>query len=180
MAGTATTEHEGSRMTRTTRYLLTGGALALGAAAFAGASLAGGGWDRHHGWGDRGGRATEFFEQFDANGDGRLTQAEIDQVRQSRLAEFDQNGDGSLTLEEYQALWLAAMRERMVDRFQAHDDDGDGMVTVEEFGESFDRMVSRLDANDDGALTPDELRRRGERRGDRDGEGERRDGDRQQ
>ena len=62
-------------------------------------------------------------------------------MRRSQLTEFDQNGDGSLTLEEYQALWLDAMRERMVDHFQAHDDDGDGMVTVEEFGEPFDRMV---------------------------------------
>lgn len=166
-------------MTKTTRYLLGTGALALGAAAFAGATLADGGWGRHHGLGHHGGRAMEFFEQFDANGDERLTQAEVDEVRQSRLAEFDQDGDGSLTLEEYQALWLDAMRERMVDRFQAHDDDGDGMVTAEEFGEPFDRLVGRLDANGDGELTPDEIRRSGERRGDRDEERGPRGGDRE-
>jgi Ca2+-binding EF-hand superfamily protein len=164
-AVTATTEEEALRMSRTTTFLLATGALALGAAAFAGASLADGGWGRHHGWGDDGGM--EFFERFDGNQDGRLTQAEVDEVRRSQLTEFDQDSDGSLTLEEYQALWLDAMRERMVDRFQAHDDDGDGMVTVEEFSEPFDRMVSRLDANDDGALTPDEMHHRGERRGDR-------------
>ena len=114
-----------------------------------------------------------FFERFDANQDGRLTQAEIDEVRRSQLTEFDQDSDGSLTLEEYQALWLDAMRERMVDRFQAHDDDGDGMVTVEEFGKPFDRMVIRLDANDDGELTLDEMQGRGERQGDGEGDGER-------
>ena len=65
------------------------------------------------------------------------------------------------------------MRERMVDRFQAHDDDGDGMVTVEEFGKPFDRMVIRLDANDDGELTLDEMQGRGDRRGDGEGDGER-------
>ena len=167
-------------MTKTTRYLLATGALALGAAAFAGTSVADGGWGRHHGHGHHGGRAMEFFERFDANGDGRLTQAEIDEVRQSRLAEFDQDGDGSLTLEEYQALWLDAMRERMVRAFQAHDRDGDAMVTAEEFGQPFDRMVSRLDANDDGELTPDEMRRRGERRGGRDGDRGPRGGDRQE
>ena len=162
-------------MTKTTKYLLATGALALGAGAFAGATLAGG-WGRDHGWGHGGG--TGFFERFDANQDGRLTQAEVDEVRRSRLTEFDQNDDGSLTLEEYQALWLDAMRERMVDGFQAHDDDGDGMVTAEEFGQPFDRMVSRLDANDDGALTMDEMRRRGDRHGDREGdqEGDERDG----
>ena len=158
-------------MRKTTKYLLATGALALGAAAFAGATLAGGGSGRHHGWDHDGGMG--FFERFDANQDGRLTQAEIDEVRRSQLTEFDQDSDGSLTLEEYQALWLDAMRERMVDRFQAHDDDGDGMVTVEEFGEPFDRMVIRLDANDDGALTLDEMRRRGERHGDGEGDGER-------
>src|SRR5918995_1082498 len=146
-------------MTKTTRLLLAGGTLALGAAVFAGASLADG-WGRHHGGGHHGGGAMRLFEQFDANQDGRLTQAEIDQARQSRLAEFDQDGDGSLSLEEYQALWMDAMRERMVDRFQSHDDDGDGLVTSEEFAEPFGRIVSRLDRNDDGELTADEMRRR--------------------
>lgn len=160
-------------MTRTKKYLLAVGALALGAAAFAGASLAGGDWGRHHGGGHGGGM--RFFEQFDANQDGRITQAEVDEVRRSRLSEFDQNGDGSLTLEEYQALWLDAMRERMVDRFQAHDDDGDGVVTAEEFGEPFDRMVGRLDADDDGEVTLDEMRQRGERGGDREREDRDRD-----
>jgi len=92
-------------------------------------------------------------------------------VRQARLAEFDSDGDGSLTLEEYQALWLDAMRERMVDQFQAHDDDGDGRVTVEEFGERYSSLAQRLDRNDDGQVTQDDLRRRPRDRdgGDSDG-----------
>jgi Ca2+-binding EF-hand superfamily protein len=160
-------------MTRTTRLLLATGVVALGAATFAGASLADRGWGRHHGgWGHHGGAPGErLFEAFDANQDGTLTQAEVDQARQAQLAEFDADGDGSLDLEEYQALWLDAMRERMVDQFQAHDDDGDGVVTAEEFGERFGRIVSRLDADGDGELTMDELRERRMRghRGDRRG-----------
>jgi Ca2+-binding EF-hand superfamily protein len=157
-------------MTKTSKLLMTTGAVALGAAILAGATLADG---RHHGHGYHGAR---LFDSFDANGDGRLTQAEIVEVRQSRLEEFDADGDGSLTLEEYQALWLDAMRERMVDRFQAHDDDGDGLVTVEEFSEPFDRMVTRLDQNGDGELTMDEVRRRHrdhDRASDRDRDGDR-------
>jgi Ca2+-binding EF-hand superfamily protein len=146
-------------MTITKKGLLLGAGAVLALAGFATVSFADGGWGRH-GRGHHGGFGAGLFEAYDANGDSRLTQAEIDQVRQSRLSEFDRDGDGSLSLEEYQALWMDAMRERMVDRFQGHDDDGDGMVTSEEFAEPLDRMVSRLDDNDDGEVTMDEIRRR--------------------
>ena len=73
------------------------------------------------------------------------------------------DSDGSLSLEEYQALWLDAMRERMVDRFQAHDDDGDGIVTVEEFVESLQLDRPAVDRNDDGQVTRDDLRRQRDR-----------------
>jgi Ca2+-binding EF-hand superfamily protein len=149
--------------------MLAVGALALGTTTVVGAGLAGGrgGGYHHGGWGGPGGaRGERLFEQFDANQDGLITQAEIDEVQSSRLAEFDQNNDGSLTLEEYQAMWLDAMRERMVDRFQAHDDDGDAVVTVEEFVESYNSIVRRLDRNEDGQLTRDDLRRQRDRDGD--------------
>jgi Ca2+-binding EF-hand superfamily protein len=138
--------------------MLAVGAVALGTTSMVGASLAGGGWGHGGGWGG-GGRGDRLFEQFDTNQDGLITQAEIDQVLEARLANFDQDNDGSLTLEEYQALWLDAMRERMVDRFQAHDDDGDAMVTVEEFVGSYGSMVRHVDRNDDGQITRDDLRR---------------------
>jgi Ca2+-binding EF-hand superfamily protein len=151
--------------------MLAVGAIALGTTTMVGASLAGGKGGRgyhmagHHGggWGGRGGGGDRLFEQFDTNQDGLIAQAEIDQVLEGRLAAFDQDNDGSLNLEEYQALWLDAMRERMVDRFQAHDDDGDAIVTVEEFVESYSSMVRRLDRNDDGQITRDDLRRQRDR-----------------
>ena len=109
---------------------------------------------RHHGR-----RMFRLMERYDTNGDHRLTQAEIDEVRAARLNEFDRDGDGVLTLEEYQALWLDAMRERMVDRFQRHDADGDGKVTREEFGRRFAGIVARMDRNDDGVLDKSDMRR---------------------
>lgn len=135
---------------------LIAGALVVGAAVDAGDR--GPGWGRwHHGhWG--GGRAYEMFETFDADGNGEVTQAEVEQVRNERFSRFDADGDQSLSLEEYQALWMDAMRERMVDRFQRHDDDGDAAVTAEEFAEPFGRIVQRLDRDGDGAVTMDEVR----------------------
>ncbi|WP_341366899.1 hypothetical protein [Yoonia sp. BS5-3] len=111
-------------------------------------------------------RLAEFLELYDTNADGDITQEEVDAVRAARLAEFDADQDGQLSLSEYEALWLNAMRERMVDRFQSHDDDGDGLVTVDEFGENFANLVERADRNDDGVLNADDQRRPGGARPD--------------
>ncbi len=108
-------------------------------------------------------RIQAFAEEYDTDGDGSITQAEIDAVRADRLAAFDADGDGQLTLDEYQALWLDAMRTRMVDRFQAHDDDGDGLITNAEFNEEFANLVDRRDRNGDGVLNADD--REGRRAG---------------
>jgi hypothetical protein len=97
-----------------------------------------------------------MLEAVDANKDGAITQAEIDQFRQGQIARFDANKDGSLSLDEYQALWLDHMRERMVDAFQEHDDDGNGQVTTEEFDKHFAGLVERLDRNGDGQLNADD------------------------
>ncbi len=119
--------------------------------------------DRGGGHGMRGGWGT--VEIFDLNEDGQITQAEIDEFRANQITEFDTDGDGQLTLDEYQALWLDAMRERMVDRFQDHDDDGDAIVTLEEFSEPYAALVERRDQNGDGVLSAEDMRRG--RRGDR-------------
>jgi hypothetical protein len=118
---------------------------------------------RHGGRHDRGphgGRdIVRQFQDFDLDSDGAITQAEVDQFRQNQINQFDANKDGMLSLDEYQALWLDQMRERMVDAFQEHDDDGDGQVTAEEFKERFERLVERFDRNDDDRLSEEDGRR---------------------
>lgn len=152
-------------MRTASRYLiLAGAALALVGAAAAAPVLA-------HAWHGRG-DGMGLLETYDTNGDGRLTQEEIDGARQQQLARFDRDGNGQLSLEEYQGLWADAMRERMVRQFQSHDRDGDAAVTVQEFQGRLDDVVANLDANGDGALTADEFRRHGPRdRGGRDRDG---------
>ena len=111
--------------------------------------------------GHHGRRGMMFLKQFDANGDGKLTQVEIDETRSERFSAFDGDGDGALSLQEYEGLWLDAMRERMVDRFQYLDDDGDASVTKAEFQEPFSAMVTMMDRNGDGVLSRDDRPRRG-------------------
>ena len=121
-----------------------------------------GGGFRGHGKG--GHMAMRLLERYDANGDGKVSQEEIDRGRGERLASFDGDQDGKLSLAEFEALWLDAMRERMVDSFQGFDDDGDGLVTGEEYGKPFQRMVERMDRNGDGLLGFDDRGRRHEGR----------------
>jgi len=104
-------------------------------------------------------RVLDLIELYDQDGDGKVTQAEIDKARADRLAAYDADGNGSLSLQEYEKLWLEAMRSRMVDQFQAHDDDGDGQVTVNEFSKRTSRLVLRRDNDEDGAIDLTDARR---------------------
>jgi Ca2+-binding EF-hand superfamily protein len=117
---------------------------------------------RHGHYGKRGGgrHMVRMMESFDSNEDGKLSQEEIDGARNARFGQFDGDGDQSLTLQEYEQLWLDAMRERMVDRFQQLDADGDAKVTAEEFQRPFAKMVRRMDRNDDGVIDRNDFGRK--------------------
>lgn len=131
---------------------------AIGGVALVGTSMARGGF--HHGGGHFGGGASMIVEQLDSNADQRLTADEIDGGIQSRVAKADANGDGNLSLEEFQPLLVELMKPKIVDGFQFLDADGDGAITSEEIQRPVNRIVSRLDRNDDGELTSDEMRKR--------------------
>lgn len=157
-------------MTRTTKYLIAAGAVAaMVGLAVSGASYAGG--DRHgyrgghhgmghHGMGYRGEHAQEMFQRFDQDGDGKVTRAEMEAVRDGKFGEFDGDGDGEMSLDEFQGLWLQMARSRMVDHFQHLDADGDGKITRAEYDRPFEVVMTRMDRNEDGAVTMRELRKR--------------------
>jgi Ca2+-binding EF-hand superfamily protein len=119
----------------------------------------------------------QLLEQFDADDDGKLTQAEIDAGLSAKLGASDTDNSGALSLDEFEALWLEQTRPMMVRFFQNRDADGDGSVTAEEFARNLDAIVARMDRNGDGALDSSDRPARSERsersdrrhhRGDRD------------
>jgi len=73
------------------------------------------------------------FEEIDTDGNGEVTQAEMDALKAARFAKTDTNGDGELSLEELTA---------------------QGVKNVAEHAE---RMLAKRDANGDGVLSPDEM-----------------------
>jgi len=111
-----------------------------------------------YGMGDHYQMMDKAFKLHDLNGDGAVSQEEMDQFRMQRHQKFDDNKDGQLDLSEFQKLWLQSTRNRMVDRFQAFDDDGNGKVTEDEFRSSMAGMIGRHDMNGDGKVTKKELK----------------------
>ena len=98
----------------------------------------------------------QMAERYDANNDGKISQAEIDQNRTERLAEFDADKNGSLSLEEFKGLWLKANQDRMVREFQEFDRDGNAQVTLEEYKAPMAQTVAEMDRNNDGVLSKDD------------------------
>ena len=154
---------------RTKTLIGIGVAAAIGAVAIAGVSYAGnrnGGFGGHHGHGmhflgkgQLGLTAMEILHSIDADGDGKLTQAEIDKARNDRHSAHDADGDGSLGLDEFAGLWHETTHPLTVRVFQMLDTDGDAVVTRVEYDRPLARIVERLDRDGDGALSPDDRRR---------------------
>lgn len=123
----------------------------------------------HHGGGSHhAGRAApmmELFRQADADGDGAVTQEEVDAFISSTLQNGDANGNGTVSLDEFKAIWVVLMERMIVDRFQSMDEDGDGEISRAEVDEKFGAIVERMDRDGDGRLTRTDRRhemRRGE------------------
>ncbi len=130
------------------------------------------------------GKAVERrFKKRDQNGDGALTLREAD-MPASRFDAIDANHDGRVTLAEMrrqrQSKREAATkrgrrgkgRGRGLRGFRHLDESGDGKVTLAEAKQAAAQRFERADANGDGVITADEMRRRG-RRGGRGGQGRR-------
>ncbi len=142
-----------------TKIAIVASVAVIGGVALAGAGMARGGFGHHGGpWG--GGARTMIMEQFDANQDGSLTQTEIDESVRSRMVAADGNGDGQLDLEEFVPLLVDILHPKIVDGFQFLDADGSAAISIEELERPVAKVVSRLDRNDDGMVTEDEMTKR--------------------
>ena len=109
------------------------------------------------------------FAALDADKDGKITAAEMEAFRASRVTEVDTDQDGKLSAAELSAMNLARMQARadkmaarMIER---HDADGDGLLTVAELATppGPERLFGRADTDGDGALTEAEVQAARER-----------------
>ncbi|WP_146344357.1 EF-hand domain-containing protein [Phaeobacter marinintestinus] len=107
--------------------------------------------------GKHGPRAT--FEQLDADGDGQVTQAEMEAHRAGRFTEMDTNGDGKLTADEMQAHGQQKAKDRSAKMLEKFDKDGDGALSAEEMPKPRhgDKMFGRIDTDGSGGVSKEEF-----------------------
>lgn len=99
------------------------------------------------------------FEQMDANGDGQLTQAEMDSHRADRFAKMDKDGDGKLTAEEMESRGNEEAKERSAKMIKKFDKNGDGALTQDEMPKprDADKMFGKMDADSSGGISKEEF-----------------------
>lgn len=108
------------------------------------------------------------FATLDTDGDGKVTQAEMDAFKAARFAELDADGSGTVSATEMAAHHAAKQQERMTkgtERMIAKmDADGDGELSLDEMsGEMRKTPFERMDTDGDGALSEDEMNAAGPR-----------------
>ena len=104
------------------------------------------------------------LELYDTDGDGSVTQAEIEEGRTARFTRADADGDGALSATELLVLEDAIRQEARLARaaqvVTRMDDNGDGLLQAEEIEARTPRVAplfDRLDADGDGGISQAEM-----------------------
>lgn len=110
-------------------------------------------------------RMQQRFAEVDTDKDGKVSDQERKAAKDKRFKEIDRNRDGKVTEKEMEAHHQAREAERHKARFAEMDKDGNGTLSADELeGPKGDRF-EKADANNDGYVTKEEMKKsRHERR----------------
>ncbi|NSY40037.1 EF-hand domain-containing protein [Leisingera sp. ANG59] len=99
------------------------------------------------------------FEEIDTDGNGEVTKAEIQAMKDAHFAKADANGDGKLSLEEMQAQARERAGERAARMLERFDKDGDGALSKDEMPQPrrAGKMFDRMDADGSGGISKGEF-----------------------
>ncbi len=120
-----------------------------------GEQAAGAGWDG-------GKKGQKMMNWFDANKDGTITREEFISAHETRFTAANPDGSGEITLDR----WLETRQgqgyrsDRAEARFKRLDINNDGVLTREEMMQTAERRFAQMDQNRDGIITADEVRQK--------------------
>jgi Ca2+-binding EF-hand superfamily protein len=100
---------------------------------------------------------------YDANNDGTVTRAELEQGLRAEFAKADANRKGCLDAEEARAVNQERWQKDQSTYSPLVDFKGDGCIDFSEFAAQPRSLFEQMDANGDGKVTPEELQPRGVR-----------------
>jgi Ca2+-binding EF-hand superfamily protein len=117
-----------------------------------GGQKSGAGWDPAR-------KGQMMLDRFDTNKDGTIALEEFTAVYDARFEAADTNSKGQITLEQ----WLESRpgqgyrTDRAEARFNRLDTNNDGVLSKDEVRSSAERKFTRMDSDGDGVITQDEL-----------------------
>jgi len=99
------------------------------------------------------------FQQLDTDGNGEITQEEMQARATARFSEADANGDGLLSLEEMQTRARDQADKRAALMLERFDTDGDGALSADEMPKPRRQgyMFDRVDQDDSGGISEQEF-----------------------
>ncbi len=100
----------------------------------------------------------DLLTKYDANHDGTITRAEMEEGLRKEFDAADTNHDGKLDPDEVAAVNAQRWNEDKSTASTIVDWNQDGFVDFNEFAATARSLFADIDRNGDGQLTPDELK----------------------
>lgn len=104
------------------------------------------------------GHGARMMDRLDLNGDGAVTEREMDALAAVRFLGWDGDGDGVVTEAEMVAAAQARIARRVAKRFAKMDANGDGRIEQAEFETFGAERFAGWDGDGDGKVSAEEMR----------------------
>lgn len=104
-------------------------------------------------------KTPKVFAKLDSDSNGKISLDEFRPRAEKRFLKLDGNNDGAVSAAEIDAALKKAIDARRIRIMKTMDADSNGSVSKAELDDFVAKMISAADADSDGGLTLDEIRK---------------------